>query len=182
MKQAERARVLTPCGGWVNVGPDWALSVLDGVSSVLSSSVVWCRLQCDWLQLDWRCDSSVGSVASKYQECVALMFCFCDEQHGPKQHLMGRDFLKMWWYQYASEMEWCILWCASPFSVDNGTSMCLSLVSHFRKGWEEGKRGEGPSVAQCPKLPNTLQSVFMALVQEWRDEEWVVYQSYFVVL
>lgn len=33
-------------------GPDWALSVLEGVvSSVLSSSVVLCWLQCDWLQL-----------------------------------------------------------------------------------------------------------------------------------
>lgn len=44
---------------------EWALSVLHGVvSSVLSSSVVLCWSQCDWLQLGSGCDSSIGSVGS----------------------------------------------------------------------------------------------------------------------
>lgn len=56
-------------------GPDWALSVLHGVvSSVLSSSVVLCWSQCDWLQLGSRCDSSTGSVGSPSASVGSVFF------------------------------------------------------------------------------------------------------------
>lgn len=59
-----------PCGS-----REWALSVLHGVvSSVLSSSVVLCWSQCDWLQLGSRCDSSTGSVGSPSASVGSVFF------------------------------------------------------------------------------------------------------------
>lgn len=52
-------------------GPDWALSVLGGVvSSVSSSSVVLCWLQCEWRLLD-------QSVRRQRVSQSVLLECFC---------------------------------------------------------------------------------------------------------
>lgn len=185
----ERAREKSwnPCGRKQKQnGPDWALSVLDGVvSSVLSSSVVLCWIQCDWLLLDsgvwviyWisRNGFSVG-------ECVTGMFWFrvdkTGEQYDPKQYSKGRGFYKNV-ILVDGLVSVCVICCTEMSRyfclggwccVSSGVSLHLVLAvggwggcrsklwpaSMCLKKWvrkeEGGKRGEGPSVAQCPKLP-----------------------------
>lgn len=56
------------------------LSVLHGVvSSVLSSSAVLCGLHCDWLQLEFRCNSSIDQSLRPPQmlDSVSLAMCCC---------------------------------------------------------------------------------------------------------
>lgn len=106
-------------------GPDWALSVLHGVvSSVLSSSVVLCWIQCDWLQLDSGCDSSIGSVGSasaSVGECVAWNVLFSRQQaSNGAQNSTGRAKA----FKILILVDWivsvCIICC---------TERCLSLPS-----------------------------------------------------
>lgn len=59
-------------------GPDWALSVLGGVvSSVSSSSVVLCWLQCEWRLLD-------QSVRQQRVSQSVLLECFVFVSGGKK--------------------------------------------------------------------------------------------------
>lgn len=65
-------------------GPDWALSVLGGVvSSVSSSSVVLC--------CRFRGVSHLSERHQQVSECVACMLCFRVEQYGPKQYRKGQN-------------------------------------------------------------------------------------------
>lgn len=59
---------------------------------------------------------------------------------------------------------------------------CALLVSHNREKREKERRWGGTECSSGPKRSPHPSNVFMDLVQERRDEEWPVYQSYFVVL
>lgn len=166
-------------------GPDWALSVLHGVvSSVLSSSVVLCWIQCDWLPLDSGCDSSIGSVGSSSASvagCVAWNVSFFEatsKDRSPKTVQEGPRLLKFWsWrtgkYRYASSVvlrdvchyllfgwKMCLRWCQVSIGVGAsfGLLQCVSCLclkmGEKRRRWEGG-----PSVAQCPETRHPLRSV-----------------------
>lgn len=157
-------------------GPDWALSVLHGVvSSVLSSSVVLCWSQRDWLQLGSGCDSSTGSVGPP-SPSVGSVFSW------------NMLFLRQWTAQGKKKKstEWAkalttlmLLGCKVPVCIIccigrclSGWMLCLLWVSVFVWCWCElcpaamcqllfclimgGQAvkvgGRGPSVAQCPEL------------------------------
>lgn len=55
----------------------------------------------------------------------------------------------------------------------------MCLVS--QNGWER-KKGEGPKCSLAPKTPHPLEVCVVFVALECRDEEWVVYQSYIVML
>lgn len=154
-------------------GPDWALNVLDGVvSSVLSSSVVLCWLQCDWLQLDSGCKSSIGSVdtasASVVLECV---FMYTSVTNNAARNSTGQaETLKNLGRLVSISMHHLLYWEMSVTNICLGGCCVFSCISLHNGGvasfgllqcvihlWlkvgKKGRRGKGPSVAQCPKLP-----------------------------
>lgn len=145
-------------------GPDWALSVLHGVvSSVLSSSVVLCWIQCDWLPLDSGCDSSIGSVGSSSASvgrCVARNVSFFEAtskdwsprtvQEGPVCIICSTErclSLPSVWVEDVSSLVSVSIGVGASFGLLQCVS-CLCLeMGKKRRRWEGG-----PSVAQCPKL------------------------------
>lgn len=168
-------------------GPDWALSVLHGVvSSVLSSSVVLCWSQCDWLQLGSRCDSSTGSVGSPsasvgsvfFLKYVVLEAMDSPEKEKKKktQYGMDKGFDNSHVVGLQSTGVRHLLYREMSVWVDAVSSLGVSLhlvlvralacchvsVAFFfclKMGGQAVKvGGRGPSVAQCPELA-TLGSV-----------------------
>lgn len=137
----ERAREKswTPCGR-KHIKPKMGLSVLDGVvSSVLSSSVVLCWLQCGWLQLDsgvwviyW---ISWNGVSECRRVCCLSVLFSCQQAWRamwPKTVQEGLRLLQLVNISMHQLLYWdvchyllfgwmlCLLWYQSPFGVDSG--------------------------------------------------------------
>lgn len=136
-------------------------------------------------------DSSVSGVywISRYggsecrRVCCSNVFVFVsggkkrDEQWGPKQYRKGRDFGQYQCGSSAVVRDVCLYllfgWC----SVSSGVSLRLvwtvglcrcklwpaSMCLKVGERGGRGRRGEGPSVAQCPKLPSLYKCLHWLL-------------------
>lgn len=125
-------------------GPDWALSVLHGVvSSVLSSSVVLCWSQCDWLQLGSRCDSSTGSVGSPsasvgsvfFLKYVVLKAMDSPEKEKRKKNSTGWTKALTTLMLLGCKVPVCVICCIGRCL--SGWMLCLLWVSVFIWCWCE---------------------------------------------
>lgn len=194
-------------------GPDWALSVLDGVvSSVLSSSVVLCWLQCDWLQLDSGCESSIGSVVTASVSDSVLLECFVfvstsvtsntaqnsiarAEAFKKNVILVGR-LVSVWiiccterchatsvWVDVVSSLVSVSIWCWH-WGVCRCKLWPASMCLKMGGKRRRDIEGGGTKCSSVPKTPHPLEVwvVVVALVLECEGEEWVGYQSYIVML
>lgn len=169
-----------PCGSheWAWLG---FLSVLHGVvSSVLSSSVVLCWSQCDWLQLGWRCDSSTGSVGSPSASVGSVFFLKYvvfwgngarPEKEKEKKNCTGWTKALTTLMLLGCKVPVCVICCigdvclggccvfsgcqsSSGVGASSGLLPCVSCFCFCLKVGGQAVKvgGRGPSVAQCPEL------------------------------
>lgn len=175
------------------------------VLSAVSSSVVSCWLQCDWLQLDSGCESSIGSVgtaSASVAQCDVLFSCQQawramrpeTVREGPR--LLKNVILADWLVSVCTSVvlrDVCTGGCCvfSGVSLHSGGvvasfGLLQCVIRLWLKVGKKGRRGkgEGTKCSSVPKTPHPLEVcvVFVVLVLECGDEEWVVNQSYIVML